>query len=119
MSEQQKPSDKVLSNPYDGAVITDSLGRSIRLRKPNILDRYDLLSVLGEDAKSVACLNHAIPILHIATIDNEVLESPKSYAEFRWNLKKVGEEGYEAVIKFMNDIDEKVDEKQEKDRVKK
>lgn len=119
MTDVKKPSEKVLSNPYDGKVITDSLGRQIRLRKPNILDRYDLFSAMENDTKNTACLSHAIPLLHIATIDGEVLECPKSYADFRWALKKMGEEGMDAVMKFMSEVEEKNDEKKEKEQVKK
>lgn len=119
MTDEKKPSDQVLNNPYDGKTITDSRGRQIRLRKPNILDRYDLLSAMEGDTKNTACLTHAIPLLHIATIDNEVLECPKSYADFRWALAKMGNEGFEAIIKFMEEVEEKLDEKGEKEKVKK
>lgn len=119
MTDQKSPSEQVLQNPYDGKIITDALGRQIRLRKPNILDRYDLFSAMENDTKNTACLTHAIPLLHIATIDGEVLESPKSYADFRWALKKMGEEGLEAVMKFMSEVDEAMDEKKERDKIKK
>lgn len=119
MTDQKKPSEKILENPYDGKTVSDSRGRQIRLRKPSILDRYDLLSAMGDDAKIPACLGHAMPLLHIATIDNEVFESPKSYADFRFALKWMGDEGMEAIMKFISENDSVGDEDREKEKVKK
>jgi hypothetical protein len=119
MSEVKKASDKVLENPYDGKEITDKNGRKIRLRKPSILDRYDLFSAMGDDAKNPMCLSFAMPLLHVATIDNSVMECPKSFNEFRACLKRLGDEGQEAIIEFMNSVDSASSEQEQKEKIKK
>ena len=116
---EKKPSEKILSNPYDGKIIEDSLGRKIRLRKPKILDKYDLFSAMESDSKNPVCFMYATSLIHIATIDDEVLECPKKYAEFRWALNKMGDEGHEAIIKYMGEVEENLSENEEKERIKK
>jgi hypothetical protein len=106
MSEVKKPSEKVLINKFDGVELIDSLGRKLRLKKPDILDRYDLMSAMGEDSKSPMCLSYAFPMLHIAIVDGMIIEPPKSYSSFRATLKRIGEEGIECVMEYLNKIHE-------------
>lgn len=119
MTVMQTPSKQVLSNLFDGQEITDSAGRKIRLKKPNVLDKYDLFSALGDDSKNMMCLTYALPILHIATIDGMVIEAPKSYAQFRATLQRVGDDGIDAVSKFMASVDESNSDKEIIEKVKK
>ena len=115
----QKPSEKVLSNPFDGKEIMDKVGRKIRLRKPNILDRYDLFSALEDDAKNPMCLSYALPMLHVMSIDGIILESARSIKEFRANLVRLGEDGHNAVLEYLNEVNEATTEEEEKDKAKK
>jgi hypothetical protein len=119
MTEVKKPSEKVLENPYDGKEITDKKGRKLKLRKPNILDRYDLFSAMGEDAKNPMCLSFAMPLLHVATIDNMVVESPRNIREFRAALVRLGDEGQEAIIEYINKVEDVSNEQEQKDKAKK
>ncbi len=119
MSEATKPSAKVLQNNFDGKEITDKRGRKIILRKPNILDRYDLFSALEDDAKNPMCLSFAMPLLHVAKIDNVVMESPRSIREFRAALVQLGDEGQEAVLDYINSMSENSNEQEQKENVKK
>jgi hypothetical protein len=118
MSEIKKPSEQVLSNPYDGKEIIDKSNRKIRLRKPNILDRYDLMSALGDDAKNPMCLSYALPLLHVFSIDGSIVESARSIREFRANLARLGDDGVEAVIEYINKQDSSSDQEQ-KEKAKK
>jgi hypothetical protein len=113
------PTKKVLANKFDGVEINDSLGRKLRLKKPDILDRYDLMSALGEDSKSPMCLSYAFPMLHIALIDGTIIDSPKSYSAFRATLKKIGDEGIDAIIEHMNKVAEEKSESEVMEEVKK
>lgn len=98
MSEVKKPSEKVVESKLDGKEVQDASGRKLRLRKPDILDMYDLFSAIGaEDSKNPGCLMLATKVLYVATIDNSVVPSPKSYAEFRATLKRIGDAGILAV----------------------
>ncbi|HEV2917555.1 MAG TPA: hypothetical protein VGW78_07480 [Candidatus Babeliales bacterium] len=115
----QKPSEKVLSNPFDGKEIMDKGGRKIRLRKPNILDRYDLFSALEDDAKNPMCLSYALPMLHVMSIDGVIMESARSIKEFRANLVRLADEGLEAVLEYLNEVNANSIEQEETDKAKK
>lgn len=114
-----KPSERVLSNPYDGKEIIDKSGRKIKLRKPNIIDRYDLMSALEDDAKNPMCLSYAMPLLHVLAIDDIALESPRSIRDFRANLKRLADEGLEAVLEYMNNVEDTSSEKEQIEAAKK
>jgi len=119
MSQDKKPSEKVVKNPIDGLEIIDSLGRVLRLRKPDILDHYDLFSAIGEDTKNPACIVMATKTLYVATIDGQVVECPKSLSQFRATLKRIGEEGLYAIDKIILGLDEPQDDKEVLNQVKK
>ena len=65
------------------------------------------------------CLTYALPILHRATIDGMVIEAPKSYAQFRATLQRVGDDGIDAVSKFMASVDESNSEQENNRKSKK
>ena len=115
----EKPSDKLVKNPIDGIEVKDSLGRILRLRKPDILDHYDLFSAIGDDTRNPACIMMATKVLYVATIDGMVVESPKSLAQFRATLKRVGEEGLSAVDEILYKLEDSKTEKETVEKIKK
>lgn len=102
---------------FDGKEIKDSAGRSLVLRKPNILDNYYLRKSMGEDSNNQSLLNMMIWVIYVAKIDGQILESPKTYQECLVALKRLGEEGIAAVIKEMDES--AVSEKEAIDNIKK
>lgn len=118
MSDTKKPSEKIISNAIDGKEVIDSAGRKIKLKKPDELDMYDAMSALGDDAKNSYCSGQVIVILHIATIDSQVIEAPKSYADVRMNIKRVKAETIEAVVNFLSSAREE-EEKERLEKIKK
>ncbi|HNC11735.1 MAG TPA: hypothetical protein PLF59_08180 [Cyclobacteriaceae bacterium] len=83
---------------YDGKTITDSLGRQITLRKPGILDRFNLMKHLGETAKIDQCVEMMTATLYVAKVDSKVLGKPQNYVDCLDNLQTLGDEGSLAVI---------------------
>lgn len=112
-----KPTESLLSNPYDGKEIKDKNGRLIRLKKPNALERYDMFSAMEVDAKNPMCLSFAIPLLHVFSIDGMIMAPPKSIREFRANLARLDDEGLEAIMEFMNSISENASSEQEQKEI--
>lgn len=96
-----KPSERVVKAPYDGLDVKDSLGRIIKMRKPSLLDTYDLMKALGEDAKNEACVSMASSILYVGMIDGVLVESPRSLSEVRMILKRLDDEGLAAIGKVL------------------
>ena len=119
VDKDKKPSEKVVANPIDGMEVKDARGRVLRLRKPDILDMYDLFSAIGEDTKNPACIMMATQVIYVATIDGQVVECPKSLAQFRATLKRVGEDGINAVSDAFASIDQAKTEKESIEAVKK
>ena len=117
--DSKKPSEKVMRNPIDGLEVKDALGRVFRLRKPDLLDMYDLFSALGDDSKNPACLMLATKVLYVATIDGQVVECPKSYAQFRATLKRVGDEGISTIDDALMAMMDVKTEKEAIEKVKK
>lgn len=119
MQSERKPSEKVIKNPIDGIEVKDSLGRVLRLRKPDILDHYDLFSAIGEDTRNPACVMMATKVLYVATIDGLVVECPKSLAQFRATLKRIGEEGMLAIDEVIYSLEDKKTDKEALAEIKK
>lgn len=119
MSVDKKPSEKVVKNPIDGMEMKDASGRVLRLRKPDILDQYDLFSAIGDDTKNPACFVMAMKTLYVATIDGQVVECPKSLAQFRATLKRIGEDGMTAIDNALMSLDDNKSEKESIQQVKK
>lgn len=119
MTLEKKPSEKLTVSSLDGKKVTDSLGRVLVLRKPDILDMYDLFSAIGDDTKNPACIMMATKVLYVATIDGMVVESPKSLSQFRAAIKRVGESGLFAVDKAMSELEEAETQKEQIEKAKK
>jgi len=117
--QHKKPSEKLTTSVFDGKEIVDSLGRKLTLKKPDILDLYDLMSAIADDSKSQFCQGMAMNTLYIALIDGQPIEPPKSYREFRAVLKRIGEEGLSAIMKFMEELANENPEKEQIEKVKK
>lgn len=114
-----KPSERVVKAPYDGKDVKDSTGRIIKLRKPSLLDVYDLMKALGEDAKNQACLAMAYNTLYVGMIDGAVMECPKTYREVRGMLQRLDEHGVAAISEGLAQYDGVKDEKEQIETAKK
>ena len=92
-----KPSERITKAAYEGKEVIDAAGRVIRLRKPSLLDIYDLMKALGDDAKNTSCVGMAYNLLYVGLLDNSVFEAPKTYSEVRAALQRLDEHGLLAV----------------------
>lgn len=82
--------------------VIDEDGRVIKLRLPDALDEYDLSSALGADASNQACSAMAQTLLYVESIDNEPFSLPKSYAQVRASIKKIGSPGMRAIVEAIS-----------------
>jgi hypothetical protein len=118
MEAEKKPSEKIkAANHFDGKVIEDEKGRKLRLKQPDILDEFDLMGALGKDSANPIYYMYAQAVLHIATIDDFVIEAPKTLREFRAAIRMIDRAGIEAFNKFSAEIEE--NRESENDRLKK
>jgi hypothetical protein len=114
-----KPSERIVKSSYDGKDIKDSEGRIIKLRKPKLLDVYDLMKALGDDAKNSACLGMAYNTLYAGMIDGMIIECPKTYREVRAILQRLDEHGMAAIAQALAYIEENKTEQEQLEAAKK
>lgn len=114
-----KPSEKVTKAPYEGIEITDSIGRVIKLRKPTLLDTYDLAKAMGEEAKIPMCWGMAYNLLFVGLLDGNVFECPKTYMDVRAGLQRLDEHGLTAVTNALEKFSVSMTEKEAAQEVKK
>jgi len=123
MSEN-KESKPTSNNIYDGKVITDSLGRKLKLRNAGLLDGMDLREALGTKVSHPTNEQLADRSLYISMIDDFLLsQPPANYAEFRGNIKRIGDEGFSALFKYemecANNNENKTPEEIQKEEIEK
>lgn len=98
------PTDKVVTAAASSVTVTDSLGRSILVRRPLLSDQLDLMVVVGPEASKndmyMAMMN---VLLHVQSIDDDPilpLTTKKAVDEM---VNKLGNEGVEAVTKAISE----------------
>lgn len=76
----------------------DSLGRTIRLRKLNALDKVDLCAILGaERSMNPAVAGPCSMAFSVVSIDGDPLYPATTYEELRAAILRLDDEGLEAI----------------------
>ncbi len=113
------PSAILIKDAQTEIVVTDSLGRAIRLRKPNALAQYRLIEVLGDSAKNERYTNMVSPLIFVRAIDGEEVRLPKNKGEVDALIQRLDDEGITAVVQGILEHYIKTDEQTEKLAIKK
>jgi hypothetical protein len=77
---------------------TDAKGRVFTVRKPDFLAQFRLVEVLGQSAQNDMYMRMVGPLTFIGAIDGDQIPLPTSKAQLEALIKRVGEEGYVAVV---------------------
>lgn len=86
------------------AVVTDSIGRTIKLRKISPLMRYDLYKLVGaEHINNAGVMGNAVLAFSITEIDGAPVFPPATEAELRHIIQRLDEEGMAAADKAYAD----------------
>lgn len=120
----QLPSEKIIAKQKAQLKdhVIDDQGRIIKLRMPDALDEFDLNSALGKDSTNVGCISMAQPLLYIESINGEAFHVPKSYAQIRAAIQKVGRDSILIILEALNDFGEEqklATDKEQVDAIKK
>jgi len=91
------PSEQVVEDSNKTYAVTDTKGRVITMKKPGILDQFDLVEVLGDTAANDVYRLMCIPILYVVAIDGDPVEKVGSNREMRALIQRIGEEGFQAI----------------------
>jgi hypothetical protein len=77
--------------------VTDSLGRRLKVRKLNALNKVDLAQVVGPDGcKNEAIIGPCAIAFSVSEIDGEPVYQPANYAEMRVLIGRLDDEGIQA-----------------------
>ena len=89
---------KQLTGAAQDVIVTDSLGRSIKLKKPGVLAQFRLVEALGDSAKNEVYLAMVTPMIFVTSIDDAPVAAPTSKAEIEALIQRLDEPGIEAVM---------------------
>lgn len=79
--------------------VTDSTGRKIILRKPDLLAEFDAVGLIDDRLPGAQAQRSMVgPLLYVVSIDSEAVDPPASANEIRVIMKRLGTPGYMAVI---------------------
>lgn len=95
--EAMTPSEAVVRAANEEFSITDSLGRTIVLKKPGVLAQFDLIEALGDLAKNDVYRVMCIPAIYVVSIDGSVAPPPSNRMQMRALISRLGEEGFSAI----------------------
>lgn len=99
----ESPAKKLTKSIFDGAEVTDSLGRKLKLRTPDIIDKMKIREATQfEDSYNRGIAELTLHFSMIIEDGKEFLcqQPPNSKQEFYGLAKRIGEEGYNALYEF-------------------
>lgn len=94
----ESPAAKLVAAGNKTVDVIDALGRTITLKKPDILAQYDMIDALGESAKNQAYLGMVLPLIFVTAIDGQAVSSPDTKGEIRALIKRLEETGVAAAM---------------------
>ncbi|KVQ85573.1 hypothetical protein WK07_04585 [Burkholderia multivorans] len=102
-SVAETPSQAVMRQTGQEITITDARGRTIALRKPGVLAQYAIIEAVGgESAKNEVYMGMVLPLIYVASIDGEAVSTPNTKLEVKALIKRLDEDGIEAVIEAVH-----------------
>lgn len=101
--EAPTPSEAVVRAANEEFSTVDSLGRTIALKKPGVLAQFDLIEALGDLAKNDVYRIMCIPAIYVISIDGAVAPPPSNKAQMRALIARLGEEGFAAIRKAIDE----------------
>ncbi|AJX62514.1 hypothetical protein AQ938_06995 [Burkholderia pseudomallei] len=103
-SNVETPTQAVMRQTGQEVTIEDSRGRKIALRKPGVLAQYAIIDAVGgESAKNPVYMSMVLPLIYVASIDGEAVSTPNTKLEVKALIKRLDEDGIEAVISAVSE----------------
>jgi len=90
------PSEQLIKSSALEVTVTDTLGRHIRLKKPNPLANLDFAKAAGSETLNLLYLAEVAHLKFVAAIDEVPVATPSTESELRALYQRLGEEGNEA-----------------------
>lgn len=113
------PSERIINKvgkPKLKDHVIDAQDRVIKLKMPDALEEFDLNSALGQDSANQGVAAMANSLLYIESINGEPFAAPKSFAQVRAGIKKIGRDGIYAIISAVTELQEEIGMQTEKEQ---
>lgn len=91
-----KPSEQIIQAANAIEHITVG-GMTIGLKKPNILQQYRIVEIVGDSAKNEVYMGMINPVLWVCEIDGDPESPPTTKRELESLIQRLGEEGVVAI----------------------
>lgn len=93
------PTTQVINKAMAPTQVEDSLGRTIKLRKPGVLAQFRLIEMLGGHASTNdVYMGMVAPLMYISAIDDDDAIVIGTKTELEALIQRLGEEGIQAVM---------------------
>lgn len=94
----ETPSENIINEGNKSVKIYDEKGRAIVLKKPNVLDQFRIVEIVGpETAKNEVYMNMIMPVLFVQSID-EIPAMIGKKSELEALISRLGEDGITRVF---------------------
>ena len=113
------PTNEVLAKASEETHVTDSHGRTIKIKKPGVLAQYRLIEALGDSAQNQTYMGMVLPLIYVTAIDDLAVHQPKSKLQVEALIQQLDEHGIEAVMRHVQETFGKADPDQDKAELKK
>lgn len=99
----ETPSEKIINESNQAIKILDARGRAIVLKKPNVLDQFRIVEIVGpETAKNEVYMAMIMPILYVDSIDG-ISAIFGTKGELEALISRLGEDGISTVFHGVKD----------------
>lgn len=114
-----KPTQEVLAKASEETIVVDSIGRTIKLKKPGVLAQYRLIEALGVSASNQTYMGMVLPLIYVIAIDDITVNQPNTKMQVEALIQQLDEHGIEAVMQKVQETFGKSDPEKDKADLKK
>jgi hypothetical protein len=118
-NQASTPTERLMQDVSAEFSVQDSRGRTFLLKKPDVLAQFDLIEALGDLAKNDVYRMMCIPAIYVVSIDGVVAPPPTNKLQMRALISRIGEDGFAAIQKGIEEQFPQADDGEEDETVKK
>ena len=104
---KETPTQEILAKANEESFVIDSVGRTIKIKKPGVLSQYRLIEALGDSAQNRTYMGMVLPLIYVTAIDDLAVNQPKTKLQVEALIQQLDEHGIRAV---MNHVREQFDQ---------
>lgn len=113
------PSEQVVAKAATEITVIDSAGRTIKLKKPAVLEQFRLIEALGDTAENSTYMNMVLPLIYVTAIDEMSVFYPTSKMQVEALIQQLDEHGIRAVMRKVREHFGRTDPEQDTADLKK